>query len=324
MSHRNAGSLLLIHAGLSILLQLTILALPAFQGWLGSSALMGLVIRMVIMQGALILLPTLFVLFSSRQPAAEVTGGRSTPSSLILAAAIGVPAGIVFWGLNHLILYLVSQLGRIGLVSSTDSDTWSTQLWDQSAKVVIVLIIVRVLAPAVIEELMFRGVIFGSLKHLFSPFWVIFWQAVAFSLFHNDPLFSLPPLLAGLLLGLLRQNGNSILPPMLTHVTMNLTLLAISPLLPRLTADYLNLSSRSFASLFYASLIATFIAAVALIPLIAMLMHLKPAQQEASETRSLAVANIESVPAVLPGVLRFALALLVLLVTMVVTYIQRL
>ncbi len=323
MNPKTAGGLLLIHTFLTLLLQIFAMAVPSLQAWLGSSSLFGLVTRAAVMQGLLILLPTVFVIVRSHQPAAEITGSRSTPSSLILAAAVGIPAGVVFQGLNNLMLYLLSQQNRAKWVNTAAPDPWSTDIWQQSSQIVLILLIVRVLTPAVVEELMFRGVIQGNLRTRLTPVSAIFWQAVAFALFHNNPLFLLPPLLAGLLLGMLRQNGNSILPSMIAHLSLNLTLLAISPLLPSLTAEYLKLTSRSSATLFYASLIATFIASIALIPLIVMISHLRPDLQSGGRTNAHSPYESGSARRLIPGDWKFALALLILLVTMIVTYLQR-
>ncbi len=309
MKRSTAGLLLIVHTSLTLILQLSAMAIPDLAVWLGSDTLVGMVSRTVLMQGGLILLPSLAFIVWQRIPAESVAGGRSRPSSLMLAALIGVPAAVVFQGLNNLILYFLVRFGWELPKVNTAADRYSSGLWQQSAQVILVIILIRVLVPAVIEELMFRGVVQGSLMTRGAPASAIFWQAVAFSLFHNDPLFIVPPLLAGLLLGYLRHNSESILPGMVAHTSLNLTLLAISPILPRLTAQYLRISTQTSLSLFYASLIATFIAAVALVPLLALVSHLKPANEQ---------ANPQLV--IFPGDGKFALALLMLIVTMMVTY----
>ena len=306
-----AGLLLIIHTTLTLILQLAALAIPGLAQWLGSDTLFGLVTRTVLMQGGLILLPTLLLIVLQHLPAEMVAGDRSRPSSLMLAAIIGVPAAVVFQGLNNLILYFLVRFGWELPKVNAIADRYSTGLWQQSIQVIAVMVLIRVLTPAVIEELMFRGVVQGSLLSRGAPAAAIFWQAVAFSLFHNDPLFIVPPLLAGLLLGYLRQNGNSLLPSMVAHTSLNLTLLVISPILPRLTAQYLRISTQTSLSLFYASLIATFVAAVALVPLLALVSQLKRA--DGQEIRPLVI---------FPGDWKFALALLMLIVTMMVTYYQ--
>ena len=336
MTRKAAGTLLLVHTVLTLLLQLSALAIPDLQAWLGLPTLSGLVTRAVLMQGALIFLPSLVIIGLYKLPAEAIIGGPSTPSSLILAAVVGVPAGVVFQGLNNLMLYLIFQLGWTVPAAATSTDRWSADLWQQTLPVMLVLITVRVLTPALIEELMFRGVIQSSLRSSgnLSGTTVIFWQALAFALFHNNPLFLLPPLLAGLLLGLLRQNGNSLLPGIIGHLSLNLTLLLIAPLLPQLTAQYLNLSTQSASALFYASLIATFVAAITLIPLVALISQLQPPNEGAASWQQASAAQARQTglvpvgksgqrkPASWPGDWKFALALLMLLVTMMVSYFQ--
>ena len=309
MARSIAGLLLIIHTALTLVLQLASLAVPSLASWLGSDSLIGLVSRSVIMQGGLILLPVLMIIVLKNIPAEQIAGGRRQPSSLILAAVIGVPAAVVFQGLNNLCLYFLVRFGWELPKSSGISDRFSTDLWQQSWQVILIILLIRVMTPAVIEELMFRGVIQGSLLARGSAATAIFWQAVAFSLFHNDPLFILPPLLAGLLLGYLRYNSNSLLPSMIAHTSLNLTLLAIAPILPRLTAQYLRISTQTSLSLFYASLIATFVAAVALVPLLALISRMK--QADSTDDQLLVI---------FPGDWKFALALLMLLATMMVTY----
>ncbi|MDD2534242.1 MAG: type II CAAX endopeptidase family protein [Eubacteriales bacterium] len=338
MQKRAAGALLLIHTVLTWLIQLTALMSPQLASWLAVPSLLGTVTRAVVMQGALILLPTLWVIWYFKLTPGQITGHRSTPSSLILAVVVGIPAGVVFQGLNNLTLYFAARMGiAIPQSTRTVSDQLSQGLWDQGYLIILTVVIIQVLTPAVVEELMFRGVIQGSLKRYMAPFAALIWQAVAFSLFHSNPVFIVAPLLAGLLLGLLRQNGNSILPGILAHLSMNLTLLLISPLLPELTAHYLNLSTRSTSSLFYASLIATFIAAVALVPLLALISHLRPENSDEHVLShqiniyrlghgDITDADSDDEPepgtSFIPRDWKFALALLMLLATMMVTYFQ--
>jgi len=315
MNRTAAGTLLIIHTVLTLALQLAAMAQPSWTRWLTQSSLQSLVSRAVLMQGGLILLPTLLVILIDHIPAQEVWGGRSRDGSLILAAVIGVPAAVVFHGLNNLSVYFMLRLGW-QLPGPDSSDDYLVHLWQQPLTVAGILILVRVLAPALIEELMFRGVILSSLGAQLTPGLAIFWQAVAFALFHNDPFFLVSPFLAGLLLGFLRAHGGSLLPSILAHASLNLTLIVLTPLLPRLTAQYLNLPTRSTQSIFYASLIATFLAAVALIPLLALMGRLQnklPARFPGSGQ----AAHVS-----LPGGLLFALALLVLLATIGVTYYQ--
>jgi membrane protease YdiL (CAAX protease family) len=305
-----AGDLLIIHTLLALTLQLAAMAWPDSFTLLRSSSLLGMVVRAVVMQGGLILLPSLAIIGLEHLPAADVVGRRPEAGSLLLATVIGLPAAVVFQGLNNLFLYFLMQFDL--KLPSIAGPSDPSPIWGQPSAYVVLILIIRVLMPAVIEELMFRGVLIASLKENAPEGAVIFWQGLAFMLFHNDPLFLLPDFLAGLLLGLLRLRSRSLLPAMAAHASLNLTLLLFSPLLPRLTAQYLNLPSHSTQSLFYASLIATFLAAVALVPLLALAG--RPVFRH--ETTSPVRARRQ----IFPGGVRFALAFLLQLVTIGVTY----
>lgn len=63
------------------------------------------------MQGGLILVPTLFVIFYYELPDIGLIGERIRPGSLILAAMVGVPAAVVFSGLNNLLIYMLASAG---------------------------------------------------------------------------------------------------------------------------------------------------------------------------------------------------------------------
>jgi membrane protease YdiL (CAAX protease family) len=298
-----AGSLLLAFASLALLASLLRRSWPALDFLLSQNTLQAMVIGGIITQGGLILLPTLLTILVNRLPAADLTGGRPRAGSLILSVSVGVPAAVVFQGLNNLLLYMLLRSG-IDLPAPTQATGVGGSLFQHSWAVMILIVLVSVIVPGVAEELMFRGVILASLRSSGAFLSAIVWQAAAFALFHGDPLFLLPPFLTGLLLAAVRRSSDSIYPAMLTHMTLNLTLLAINPLLPRLTAQYLLDGKAQAQSLLYASLIAACVAAVALVPLLILIIHL---QQPPSRQRL----------HIWPADWKFALAFLVLLATMI-------
>lgn len=257
-----AGMVLLLHASLSILFQIGWVGMP--DGWLGifKDSMEGYVIAAIIMQGICILLPTLYVIFRFRIPADTVlaiTG--SSPVRLLMAFIIGIPAAFVFTGLNNGFIYLLSRMDIF--LPSSRLPEWTAY---QGPVSFTVILMVSVLLPGIIEELMFRGVIQGSLESEGGRVSVIIIQAFAFSVFHSDPLFILAPFLAGLLLGYLRQKTGSIFTGILAHISLNLTMLVMQPLLPRITSEYFTMTA-SLQTL-YTSLLAACVAAVALIPML--------------------------------------------------------
>ncbi|MCE1197888.1 MAG: CPBP family intramembrane metalloprotease [Marinilabiliales bacterium] len=79
---------------------------------------------------------------------------------------------------------------------------------------------VALLAP-VVEELIFRGVIFSGFLRNYRPGWAIFFSSLLFALFHLNPWQLGPTFLLGLLLGLVRWRTGSLLASIFTHALHN-------------------------------------------------------------------------------------------------------
>ncbi len=79
---------------------------------------------------------------------------------------------------------------------------------------------VVILAP-VVEELIFRGVIFSGFQRIYHPFWAIFFSAILFAVFHLNPWQFGPTFLLGLILGFVRLRTGSLLAAIFTHALHN-------------------------------------------------------------------------------------------------------
>lgn len=309
---RAAGTLIIIHSISYGLFRLLIQNNKDFAALISGSGMNSFIIGGVLTQGVMIFLPALFIIRFYRIPAVSISGEKSQAGSLLLGFMAGIPAAVVFLGLNNLLIYLMVKANWQLPSVSTPYSFDTSLIWNSVWQIKLVIIIVSALIPALVEELMFRGVIQSSLSVKVTPLAAIFWQAIAFMLFHNDPLFLLPPFLSGLLLGLLRYKSHSIIPAVLCHLSMNLSLLALAPFLPRLTQSMLEISTQTTESLLYASLIAACIAAVALVPLIILITGLSRARNEdTSVSKRQSFISID---------LMFALAIIVLLVTIILSY----
>ena len=85
-----------------------------------------------------------------------------------------------------------------------------------------VLIAIGVIAIGpFVEELVFRGALFGPLRQDKSPVAVILITTVFFALVHLDPRKMLPIFLVGLLLGYLRHVSGSLVPSVALHAGFN-------------------------------------------------------------------------------------------------------
>ena len=304
-----AGTLLLCHTLLHLVLIGLARVWQPLQDLLAGNRLQSYILGTLLMQGLLVFVPTVIIISFSRIPAEDLAGSKASPGSLFLALAAGIPAAVVFQGLNNLLIYLLVR-GGIRLPATEAAPFLSiTDLLNRPWPYIVLILLVIALIPAMVEELFFRGVLLSSLQSGGAVLSAVIWQAIAFSLFHTDALFLLPPFLAGLLLAHVRRHCGRIWPAMLTHLSLNLSALALAPLLPGLTQSILQDQSEQAASLLYASLIAACIAAVALIPLLILIGNINISRQPARHRFSL-----------FPGDWKFALAILLQIVTMILIY----
>jgi membrane protease YdiL (CAAX protease family) len=77
------------------------------------------------------------------------------------------------------------------------------------------------LAPAVFEELAFRGVLQGGLRRIVSTRDALLLQAALFSVLHLSPVIFLSHFLMGLAFGWVRERTDSLYPGMLLHASWN-------------------------------------------------------------------------------------------------------
>ncbi|PAY17868.1 CPBP family intramembrane metalloprotease domain-containing protein [Rhodopirellula sp. SM50] len=148
----------------------------------------------------------------------------ATPSPLTLFGVLLV--GLGAWGFAHESFVLAKQMGIGGLDVDRIEKTRQTV---EALKVAPAWLLVGTLAlaPAVIEELCFRGFLFTALRKVLSPTRVIVTTAVIFGLFHvvtgNMLLIErfLPTTLLGLILGWIAYRTQSVWPGVLMHFTHN-------------------------------------------------------------------------------------------------------
>jgi membrane protease YdiL (CAAX protease family) len=300
-----AGTLLLCHTGLNLAVIYLSRIWQPLRELLTGSSLRSLVFGTILMQGLLIFIPAIVMIGLYRIPAEDVTGSKASPGSLFLAIAAGIPAAVVLQGLNNLLIYALVRSG-ISLPAATAAPLISAAELLKRPWPMIALVLLTVVAiPAIVEELFFRGVLFASLQSRGAITAAIIWQAIAFSLFHANAMFLLPPLLAGMLLAHIRRHCGRLWPAILTHLSLNLSSLALAPLLPGLTQSILQDQSQQANSLLYASLIAACIAAVALIPILILIGNIKVMRPP---DRRLSF---------FPGDWKFALAILLQIVTII-------
>ena len=134
--------------------------------------------------------------------------------------------GLGAWAIAHESFVIAETLGIGGLSEKRIEETLG-QLENWKKVSPLVLLITFAVAPAVIEELCFRGFLFSALSKALSPARVIVITAVIFGLFHvltgNALLIErfVPTTLLGLILGWLAYRSGSVIPGMVMHFVHN-------------------------------------------------------------------------------------------------------
>ncbi|TWU42708.1 ABC transporter permease subunit/CPBP intramembrane protease [Novipirellula artificiosorum] len=148
----------------------------------------------------------------------------SMPSVISLIGAFLV--GLGAWAIAHESYVLAQSLGIGGLSEQRIKDALGQlEAWKQVSPWL--LLFTFAFAPAVIEELCFRGFLFSSLSTALSPPRVILLTAVLFGLFHvltgNALLIErfIPTTLLGAILGWVAYRTGSVIPGMLMHFVHN-------------------------------------------------------------------------------------------------------
>jgi membrane protease YdiL (CAAX protease family) len=92
---------------------------------------------------------------------------------------------------------------------------------------VVVLMVVAVLIAPIVEEILFRGYIQGTLEKYISPTLSLLITALIFSLSHFQFVVVIPLFILGLLLGALRNHTRSISVPIMFHMLNNVITLVV-------------------------------------------------------------------------------------------------
>jgi sodium transport system permease protein len=107
-----------------------------------------------------------------------------------------------------------------------DEDTQLFELIDRPSTLVVILAVA--LAPAICEEVLFRGVLVRGLATRFFPLAAVLAGALVFSLYHLRIVQLVPTFSLGLMLGYLALRADSALPGMLAHFLNNTIALLVA------------------------------------------------------------------------------------------------
>ncbi|MEO8705896.1 MAG: type II CAAX endopeptidase family protein [Kofleriaceae bacterium] len=142
--------------------------------------------------------------------------GLARPRLRFVVAAMLVGASA--WFVN---MAIVSQL------PFDTSDTRSLRVLLDEPSLWLVLACIAV-APAVCEEILFRGVLMRGLGSRLHAWVAVIASALMFSLYHMNPIQMIPTLVLGLLFGAIATRGGSAIPTMLAHALNNAIALLVA------------------------------------------------------------------------------------------------
>ena len=83
-------------------------------------------------------------------------------------------------------------------------------------------VVVAVIGAPLIEEIVFRGIVFRSLRRVSPPWVAILVSSVLFGLYHMNTVQIVYATLMGLVAGIIYEKSNNLLFPILVHVANNL------------------------------------------------------------------------------------------------------
>lgn len=111
------------------------------------------------------------------------------------------------------------------------------------------------MAP-IVEELIFRGLIYNRLKEIVNIKWAAIFSAVLFGVFHGNWVQAPYAIIIGLVAVFIYEKYKSIIAPILLHMTVNITSVGISYLAQKLNETQ-NISTQQFSDWYILKTIST-------------------------------------------------------------------
>ena len=136
--------------------------------------------------------------------------------------AAGIPMLVIFGvSLNFLIEWLLSLASRLAFMAPY-FESYNEKMANaiMGGGFIPSLLTVGILGP-IFEELLYRGLIFGELRKITKVRTALVIQAVLFGAMHLDVIQSSYALIIGILLGFVYYRSNSIIAPMIVHISIN-------------------------------------------------------------------------------------------------------
>lgn len=247
------ATLIFMHAVLLLALELAWKYMPLDFLGVSKNGFTGFIIATAGIQVLTLMFPMFLSFNTYHLSSGTVMGKTKIDRPMVMASLLlGVPAALFFNGINNIFTFLLISWDVT--LPSYILPKWSSPI---GLPELLLTLLVAAVVPSILEELFFRGFLMKSLYGIRGKKVAIFISALAFAFFHNDPLFFLGPLGVGILLGYLRKNTESVLPAILTHLSINVATFLLDPVLPRFNAQMVMLFPAEGRSNLTANLVAT-------------------------------------------------------------------
>ena len=175
-------------------------------------------IRLLVTQGAALFLPSVVYLLLYRMPAANAQGRGLTGINVLLSVVLMVCTGILSQLLNAPIAQLLA--GYDGLSAA------QPQMPRTNFEFLLSVLFLCVI-PAIIEELLFRGIVLREYVPVYGAKRAIVLSAAIYTIFHFDLSACMPQFFIGLVTAILVYRTGSLAMGMVAHFTNNFLSLMI-------------------------------------------------------------------------------------------------
>lgn len=179
------------------------------------TAFIGTQVPWIILVSVALTVPTYYLFYRNRKQ--ELLAFVSLRSIGIVSIPVLVVFGL---SLNFVIEFLLELLRQIDFMAPLFKNYGEVSGMIFGGGFVANLIAIGIVGP-IFEEILFRGLIFGELRKITKVRLAIVIQALLFGVYHLNVIQGAYAFIIGLLLGFVYYRSNSIIAPMIVHITIN-------------------------------------------------------------------------------------------------------
>ncbi|MCL4496044.1 MAG: CPBP family intramembrane metalloprotease [Firmicutes bacterium] len=134
---------------------------------------------------------------------------------------LGLAMGLVMSFVITLLVGLESRVGHVA-IQSNNPFVYAHGLIHHAGLIMLLMIVAIVVMAPVAEEILFRGILFGSLWPIWGLTWAVIVAGTIFGLAHMNLTLLIPLACAGMILNLIYYKTRSLIPSTIAHATFNL------------------------------------------------------------------------------------------------------